>query len=239
MATKLNIYRLSENAVTIQFGNNISEDMLNIIKAYNSLLHSTPFQGFIATTPAYATLTVFFDYFTVQEVAGLTGSSCFENVCNYLNKLNEKLTSAAPQVKGNIIEIPVCYSNEFGTDMAEVSTHTRLSACDIVQKHTASVYVVHMIGFIPGFAYLGGMDEQLSTPRKKKVNPSTRAGAVGIAGQQTGIYPIATPGGWQIIGCTPVTMFDISNQQPSLLKAGDRVRFKSISKDEFENYTQQ
>lgn len=232
----LHIYQLNESAVTIEFGNEISESLLHTITTYNNLLYQKPFDGFITAIPAYSTLTVFFDYLKVFN-SSLPGGRCLGKVSRYLSGLAEAVQEETTLVTNRIVEIPVCYDNDMGTDISEVSRHTGLSTDEIVKLHTANVYVVHMIGFIPGFAYLGGMDKQLAIPRKANVNAAVPAGAVGIAGEQTGIYPLKTPGGWQIIGRTPVSMFNINDQQPSLLKAGDMVKFKSISKQEFEQYS--
>jgi inhibitor of KinA len=225
------IYYLSEQAVTIEFGQEIAEYLLNAISGFNNLLHAQPFPGFRTTVPAYATLTVFYDPVLVYR-ADLPGTDCFEKVSGYLNSLNQQ-KKTTKSVKGNTITIPVCYGGDFGPDLEEVAVLHQLSTADVIKLHSLVTYMVFMIGFVPGFAYLGGMDERLITPRKATPRKAVPAGAVGIAGQQTGVYPLQTPGGWQIIGQTPVKLFDANREQPSLLKAGDMVKFKPIDINEF------
>jgi inhibitor of KinA len=132
------------------------------------------------------------------------------------------------------IEIPVCYGGAFGPDLAVVAAQARLSLEEVIARHAAPNYLVHMIGFAPGFPYLGGLDARLATPRKAAPRPLVPAGSVGIAGGQTGIYSLPTPGGWQLIGRTPLRLFDPARSQPSLLRAGLRLRFVPISKAEFQ-----
>jgi inhibitor of KinA len=162
----------------------------------------------------------------------LPGAGCFEKVSGYLNNLNAQQKAAEPAT-GDIVTIPVCYGGSFGPDLAEVAGLHQLSIAEVIQLHSAVVYKVYMIGFMPGFAYLGGMDERLSTPRKVTPRKSVPAGAVGVAGGQTGVYPLESPGGWQIIGQTPVRLFDLNRREPSLLKPGDTVIFKAIDSKEF------
>jgi inhibitor of KinA len=225
------IYYLSETAVTVEFGQQIAEGLLNAVNSLNLLLHQQPFPGFNTTVPAYSTLTVFYDPFVVIK-SDLPGLSCLAKVSGYLGDLNLQMKTTN-SVKGDIITIPVCYGGAFGPDLAEVAGFNQLSIAEVIKLHTAATYKVYMIGFVPGFAYLGGMDELLATPRKATPRKLVPAGAVGIAGQQTGVYPLDTPGGWQIIGQTPLKMFDLDRGQPSLLKAGDIVIFKSIDIQEF------
>jgi inhibitor of KinA len=225
------IYYLSEFAVTVEFGQKIAENLLNAVNRLNELLYRQPFTGFHTTVPAYSTLTVFYDPVLVVK-ADLPGADCFEKVSAYLDNLNlQKKT--ADTIKGGTIIIPVCYGENFGPDLEEVANLHQISPGEVIKLHSAATYKVYMIGFVPGFAYLGGMDERLATPRKATPRKSVPAGAVGIAGGQTGVYPLATPGGWQIIGQTPVSLFDVNRGQPSLLKPGDTVLFKPIGLNEF------
>jgi inhibitor of KinA len=225
------IYSLSEKAITIEFGGNISEDLLQKITSFNQLVHQYPFAGFCTTVPAYTTLSIFFDPIKVSQ-SELFGATCFEKVSNYVNELKNKEGNTIVLI-ANKITIPVCYDDIFGPDIQEVASLNRLTIEEVIHLHSSALYKVYMIGFIPGFAYLGGMDAQLNTPRKATPRKAVPSGAVGIAGQQTGIYPLETPGGWQIIGQTPLKLFDANRMQPSLLKAGDQVVFKSIDLQEF------
>ena len=135
--------------------------------------------------------------------------------------------TAATEHEGRLVEIPVVYGGRFGEDLAEVAAFHQTTAAEIVKRHTAPVYTVFMMGFQPGFPYLGGLPENLHTPRRATPRTEVPAGSVGIGGSQTGMYPFASPGGWQIIGRTSVALFDAQKQPPTLLAAGDRVRFRA------------
>jgi KipI family sensor histidine kinase inhibitor len=134
-----------------------------------------------------------------------------------------------------VIEIPVCYGGDYGPDLDEVAAYHQMSVDEAIELHRRPVYTVYMIGFTPGFPYLGGLDERLVTPRKKEPRQRVPAGSVGIADRQTGIYSADSPGGWQIIGRTPATLFDLTRTEPFLLQAGDRVQFIPVSKAAFES----
>jgi inhibitor of KinA len=132
------------------------------------------------------------------------------------------------------VEIPVCYGGDFGPDLKSVADRNGLTPDEVVTIHCKSTYPVYMIGFAPGFPYLGGMSERISAPRLDTPRERIPAGSVGIAGTQTGVYPIETPGGWRLIGRTPLRLFDAVRDPPSLLQAGDRVRFTAIERGEFD-----
>ena len=131
------------------------------------------------------------------------------------------------------ITIPVCYDEEFGLDIERVMTHTSLTAEEIIQRHTKPLYTVYMMGFLPGFPYLGQLDETLATPRLATPRRSVAKGSVGIGGNQTGIYPLESPGGWNMIGKTPIELFSIDRSEPFFLQAGDSLQFVPIKKSEF------
>jgi inhibitor of KinA len=226
------IYPISESAVTIEFGNTIDEGLMDRIGRFNQLLHQKPFPGMYDIVPAYTTLSVFFDPMVLFYRDELPGAGCFEKISGYLKGLKEEI-GPAPSVENEIVNIPVCYGGALGPDLEYVASYHQLTVGDVIRLHSTAVYKVYMIGFIPGFAYMGGLIDLLETPRKDTPRKAVPAGAVGIAGKQTGIYPLETPGGWQIIGQTPVKLFDANREQPALLKAGDRVKFEQISLSEF------
>nr|WP_315421222.1 5-oxoprolinase subunit PxpB [uncultured Pedobacter sp.] len=232
----IEIYGLSEKSVTITFGMAIDNGLLRLITDFNQLLLQNPFPGFITTVPAYTTLTVFFDPLSVM-LSDLPGEVCFEKVSAYLNEIAQIKREKSKVIADKVV-IPVCYGGNFGPDLSTVARTNNLSETEVIDIHTDGEYVVFMIGFVPGFAYMGGMDTRLSTPRKEVPNAKISAGSVGIAGNQTGIYPMETPGGWQVIGRTPLKMFDVTRSQPSLLKGGDLVTFKSVDIDEFNAYAE-
>jgi inhibitor of KinA len=218
--------------VTIEFGNTIDESLMNRIGSFNRLLHQHPFGGMCDTVPAYTTLTVFFDPMVVIWQDQLPGKSVFEKVSGYLQKLSNE-ENVSPVDDSPVITIPVCYGASLGPDLEYVAGYHHLKTEEVIGLHSAAIYKVYMIGFIPGFAYMGGLNDLLETPRKNSPRRAVPAGAVGIAGKQTGIYPLETPGGWQIIGQTPVKLFDAARRQPSLLKAGDRIKFEPTSLSDF------
>jgi inhibitor of KinA len=234
-ANPLVFYPLGENALTIEFGSIIDEAISNRVTAFNRLLNQMPFPGMYQTVAAYATLTVFFDPVTVISQKDITGTTCFEKVRNYLQGI--EIEDAQNQADdGDVITIRVCYGGEYGPDLQYVAEYHQLSPEEVIQLHSAAVYKVYMIGFVPGFAYMGGLDARLETPRKAMPRNAVQPGSVGIAGAQTGIYPLETPGGWQIIGRTPLKMFDAARKQPALLNAGDRVKFEPVDSADFEKY---
>ena len=147
-----------------------------------------------------------------------------------LVELEMQVLSAWPQlaaagIQGRQIEIPVAYGGESGPDLAEVARHTGLSPAEVVKRHSAGDYVVYLLGFLPGFAFMGGLAPELATPRRKEPRVAVPARSVGIGGEQTGIYPLVSPGGWQLIGRTSLEMFDPAAAEPTRLRPGDRVRF--------------
>ena len=146
-----------------------------------------------------------------------------------------KLNIPVSEESKSLLTIPVCYDDEYAPDLQHICETKKISKEALVSIHTSKTYRVYMLGFLPGFAYMGELDEAISFPRKKQPG-ITAAGSVGIAGRQTGIYPLQSPGGWQIIGRTPLKIFDAAKENPTYLKAGDEVRFISISKHEFNHY---
>lgn len=147
-----------------------------------------------------------------------------------LDTLSQRVLKSWPKLgstasEGRMVEIPVVYGGSAGPDLDNVARHTGLSTKEVIERHSSAEYVVYFLGFLPGFAYMGGLDASLATPRHTTPRVSIPAGSVGIGGEQTGIYPMASPGGWQLIGRTALQLFDPSQQPPTLLRPGDRVRF--------------
>jgi inhibitor of KinA len=229
--TPFTVYPISEKAVTIEFGNSINQHLLYKITAFAELLQQNPFAGMTGMVPAYSTLTVYFDPLIIAK-ADVPGNTALEKVTAHLDRLKQHPIKGTIR-ESAIITIPVCYGEDFGPDMEEVARINDLTTDEVIRLHGSVTYLVHLIGFMPGFAYLGGMPQAIMAPRKARPRPNVPAGAVGIAGLQTGIYPLQSPGGWQIIGQTPLKMFDTGRSEPGLLKAGDRVKFEAINLSEF------
>jgi inhibitor of KinA len=212
----LRIYPISEQALTIAFSEQISEASSLQVLQLHQRLQSAPFPGFIESVPAYGSLTVYFSDAIKSQ----------EELCEADGDLQ------AGEMRQHLI--PVCYAPEYGSDLQEVSEFTRLSTEEIVQLHTSLTFRVYMIGFVPGFAYMGILPPELEMPRRKTPRLEVPAGSVAIAGLQTGIYPAWIPGGWNIIGRTPWKLFDKNANPCSRLSAGDLVRFESITPEAFE-----
>ena len=187
-------------------------------------IKSKPFPGLIDLIPSYRSLLIQYD----------------PGLCSYealLNLIEGRLASFVEiqDREFRLLEIPVCYGVEFGPDLEEVAACHGLTTEEVVRLHATPVYQVYLIGFTPGFPFLGGLDPRLFTPRKKTPRKCVPAGSVGLADQQTGIYSLDSPGGWQLIGRTPVKLFDLNREDPFFLKPGDQVRFRPIGPDEFGN----
>ena len=235
VAEPFTIYSLCEYAVTLEFNKGITEQTLDDIVAFHTLLNQQPFDGFETAVPAYATLSVFFDPVQVMQSIHLQGTNCFQRVSAYLQTLRQAVVrdKVRKDQEPPVVTIPVCYGGEFGPDLEEVAHRSGLSPNEVIQQHSSAMYRVYLIGFTPGFPYLGGLPASLATPRKQTPRASVPRGSIGIAGQQTGIYPQNTPGGWQIIGRTAQSLFDVKNRPPALLKVGDHVIFRPITPDQF------
>ena len=226
------IISLGDAALTIDFGNLINESInKKVITLFHNLQHK-PIQGMVEAVPAYSSLTIYYDVISLYKNIP-DGKTVFEWMKDQTEKyLKEKIETENKEEVTVII--PVCYDKEFASDIDHIAAKKNISPEEIVQIHTSRSYRVYMLGFLPGFAYMGEVDDIIIIPRKPTPQ-NVIAGSVGIAGQQTGVYPLNSPGGWQIVGRTPVKMFDKEKKEPTLVKAGDHVRFISISKDEFEN----
>ncbi|MGN9863721.1 5-oxoprolinase subunit PxpB [Bacillus swezeyi] len=226
---------LGDSAVIIQLGTDISEQTQRVASALTKQLENDPFPGFIECVPAFTSVTVFYHPFEVyQQMKNSTAfDSPYEKVKTLIKKSLQELT-IEEEAEKRTIEIPVCYGGRFGPDLEEVARINGLTPKEVIDIHTADEYLVYMIGFAPGFPYLGGMSEKIAAPRRSSPRTSIPAGSVGIAGMQTGVYPLSTPGGWQLIGNTPLDLFRPHEQPPSLLKAGDVVKFVRVTEEEYE-----
>ncbi|WP_428911437.1 5-oxoprolinase subunit PxpB [Niallia sp. Krafla_26] len=228
------LFPLSDHGIIIELGEEIDDDIQSHIRVISSYLEEHPFYWMIEYVPAFTTVTIYYD----PQAIYLNDSSTlpFEFVREQINEMLTRIQYAIPNQKTNIIEIPVLYGGKWGPDIEFVANSNHLSIEEVINLHTANLYQVYMIGFAPGFPYLGGLSPKLATPRRQSPRLAIPSGSVGIAGAQTGVYPLETPGGWQIIGRTPLQLFRPKDHPPSLLKAGDQIRFKSINEEEFFNW---
>ena len=227
------IFPISDSALTIDFGNIIDESTNSKVLSLFRSFQMNPPEGVIEVVPAYSSLTIYYDVFQISKSIP-PDQTVFEWLSWDLEE-RVQLPLETNDKDSRQIEIPVCYENEFAPDMEGLSARNGLSIEEVIHIHCSKQYRVYMLGFLPGFSYMGEVDERISIPRKSQPKP-VEAGSIGIAGRQTGIYPFSSPGGWQIIGRTPLRLFDPAKEEPTLLKAGDMVRFTSIRKNEFENY---
>ena len=222
----MRIFPLGDSALTIEFGTEISLE-LNA-KALNlaSHLSRSPFDGFIEAVPAYSSLTVYYDPIVVKRSAKAE-SSAFEVIEQQANIAAENVSSEL-SANSPIIEIPVDCDEPSSPDIGRVADHCGLSRDEVLDAFLAQPYRVYMLGFLPGFAYMGNVDERIAAPRLDSPRIKVLSGSIGIAGRQTGIYPLESPGGWNIIGRTTLQIFDPTSDQPCLLRPGDQVRFVRV-----------
>lgn len=209
-------------ALNVEFGNEISEDIVRWVLALAKKLKENPIKGVTECVPTYRSLLIYYDPCLISHRYLLHS---IKKYISYLNIMDKK--------EKRIHLIPVCYGGEYGKDIGYVCKHVNMSEEDVILMHSSKDYLIYMLGFLPGFAYLGGLNESLVTPRLE--NPRTRipAGSVGIGGNQTGIYPIVSPGGWRLIGRTPMKPYDPLREQIILYEAGDYIRFVPITPEKF------
>ncbi|MEJ8843422.1 5-oxoprolinase subunit PxpB [Lacibacter sp. H375] len=224
------IIPVNESSLLICFGEVIHEDVHARVTQAKASIEANPFPGFVETVPAYTSLAVYYNPVEVEK----KNDSASTTVLQILQQLLEINNTDHLFTNGAQIELPVCYDPLFAPDLTATAEALKLSVEELINIHAGKIYKVFMIGFTPGFPYMGTVDERIFTQRKTQPRLKVEPGSVAIAGNQTGIYPFATPGGWNIIGRTPLLLFDRNRSNPFLLKAGDEVKFKQISKEEFE-----
>ena len=220
---KPTISPVGDRAISIDFGQVIDPTINRHIRQTIERIKELQLDGIIELVPTYCALLVEYDamLYSYSEICNIIEPTLEEGMANTTNELV------------TVVEVPTVYGGEFGPDLRFVASHNHLSEDEVISIHSGTDYLVYMLGFIPGFTYLGGMDPRIATPRLSSPRTLIPAGSVGIAGEQTGTYPSDSPGGWQIIGRTPVTMYDMSKAQAALLKAGDYVRYVPIDESEF------
>ena len=214
---------VGDTGLLASFEQRISQSVSVAVAALNTRVAAAAIPGVVETVPAFATLLIFYDPLVTE----------YDAVAAAVQKLAKAPGSDTAAGEGRLVEIPVCYGGTFGPDLPFVAEHAGLTEKEVMELHAGREYRIYMLGFLPGFPYLGGLDERLFTPRLASPRTAIPAGSVGIGGEQTGVYPIASPGGWQLIGRTPLKLFDPSvGRLP--YAAGDRIRFCPITQDEFD-----
>jgi inhibitor of KinA len=221
---KLAYFPLGDTGIQLLFSDTISEETNHTIKKFVTYLEKNPIQGIVELVPAYVTLTI---YYRPEQIT-------YYDLRETLHDIHMKLQKRIELAPSFVYEIPTLYGGEVGEDLSYVAAHNGICEEEVTAIHSSQDYLIYMMGFVPGFPYLGGVPKNIATPRRKEPRLKVMPGSVGIAGEQTGIYPLETPGGWQIIGQTPLKLYDPNNStNPILLSAGDYLRFVPINKDEF------
>ena len=216
-------FPLGDSAFLIKAGDDISLETHQIIRSLVRAIKDENIEGVIEFVPAYNEIVIYYNPLKL-------------NYIGLLDKLKfiVRNINISEIIKPDLIHIPVCYENEFSPDIEIVAKKNNLTVKEVIQIHSSVDYLVYMLGFTPGFCYLGGMSEKIKTPRKENPREKIEAGSVGIAGNQTGIYPIDSPGGWQLIGKTPLKLFDSDRNPEFLIEAGNYIRFCPVSKMEYD-----
>ncbi len=230
---KLSVYALGDHAIVFALAPSVDTTTVNAISQLNQFIKSKNIVGIVDTIPSYHTLTLIYDpnkfLFPISNFSTQLISFC----TNVISAFDEQPTQLL-QNETNIINVPVCYDSAFALDIEKISEQKNISVQEIINIHTADIYEVYSIGFLPGFTYMGIVHESIQIPRHEKPRMHVTAGSVGIAGLQTGIYPTNSPGGWQIIGRTPWKVFDPNPNKLAKFKVGDRIQFYPISKIDFD-----
>ncbi|CAN5422668.1 5-oxoprolinase subunit PxpB [soil metagenome] len=229
MSIPYNIYSNGDHAISVSFGNEISIATHKKVIALFHQLKSAEINGVKDIIPAYTTFTIVYDIQIIKKQTQLSVYAYMHEKLECLLKATEVQPALYP-----CVEIPVCYDAVFGIDLPAMSAQKKMPVEEIIQIHASTQYLVYMLGFLPGFAYMGTVDDRIATARLSTPRTHVAAGSVGIAGNQTGIYPLDSPGGWNIIGRTPLLLFNTTKEQPCLLQPGNRIKFVPINKEEFE-----
>ena len=212
-----------DSALVIEFGNEISVDINKKNRKMMDDIKKENIDGIVELVPTYCSLLINYDVLKIDY------NTLVEKLKTFLN--NNLETAEGEEV--TLVEIPTLYNDEVGPDLSYVAEHNKLSKEEVIKIHTGTDYLVYMLGFMPGFTYLGGMSEKIATPRLESPRLQIYPGSVGIAGKQTGMYPSMSPGGWRIIGRTPLKLYNPDSDTPVYISSGDYVRYVSISEEEY------
>lgn len=216
-----------DRGLVVEFGNEISEDINNRVHAFAGQIASKKIKGIIEVVPTFRSLMIYYDPARISYSKLVRALSTIQ--------VSENDTDDS---KKKVLQIPCCYEAPFGEDLADMEQILGLSRQEIIQIHSSVNYKIYMLGFLPGFVYLGGLDPRIETPRLKTPRVKIEAGSVGIGGNQTGVYPVASPGGWRLIGNTPVKFYDPESKEPFLCQAGEYIHFVPVTYEEYRHIEQ-
>lgn len=222
MYDKIKYLSAGDKAVVMEFGNEISKDINAKIRNVVKSVEEAKVDGIVELLPTYRSLMIMYDPLKIE----------YSELISTLDSMSSKQVDNEEE-KIKIVEFPTVYGGEYGPDINFVAEHNNIAVDEVIKIHTGTDYLVYMMGFTPGFTYLGGMSDKIVTPRLASPRTKIPAGSVGIAGAQTGMYPSETPGGWQLIGRTPLKLYDSDKEPPVMLSAGDYVRYVSVSEEEY------
>jgi inhibitor of KinA len=224
---------LGDSAIVVQLAEpGATEPLIREVLHAQRVLEAAEIPGVVEITTAFTTVTIFYDPLRVPGGAASMFASLEERIRSALSAAGS--VERASSAEGRAVDIPVCCAPEFALDVAEIAQHCAMEPREVVRLYVSAEYRVGCIGFTPGFPYLVGLPAALVTPRRATPRTNVPAGSVAIGGNQAGIYPLQSPGGWNVIGRTPLRLFDVTRETPGLLRAGDCVRFREISLEEFE-----
>jgi inhibitor of KinA len=215
---------LGDCAIVVGFGDDATAEANLTVRQFERRLDAASLPGVVETVPAFTTVTIVYDPIRAR----------YEQLAAAVGQMLAESPSEIEDLDTRTVGIPVHYGGDFGPDLGFVASHNELTEQQVIEIHSQPTYLVYMIGFAPGFPYLGGMSERIAAPRRDNPRASIPVGSVGVAGRQTGVYSIETPGGWQLIGRTPLRLFRPEEERPSLLEAGDEVRFDPITRSEYD-----
>lgn len=223
MQSNIRILTAGDSSILVEFGKEISEEINRKITATVQLMKKQNIEGVVDVIPAFCSLLINYDPRVIA----------YEDIKERIQALLKVEVKGSAGIK-RIYEIPVCYGGEYGPDLLNIAKNAGLSEEEVIKIHSGRDYLIYMLGFLPGFCYLGGLDERIHTPRLANPRLKISAGSVGIGGSQTGIYPLDSPGGWQLMGMTPVKTYDPEREVPILVEAGDYIRFVPVDEEEYQ-----
>ncbi|MCA0970486.1 5-oxoprolinase subunit PxpB [Halobacillus litoralis] len=224
---KVSYAPLGDTGMQVVFGTEISKETNQMIRRMTDHLKTHPIEGVTEWVPAYTTLTLYYN------PSVITYRALQDSLQRIFQNVQEQREAASASL---VYILPTYYGGE---DLSFVAEKNGLTEEEVVRIHSSEDYLIYMMGFVPGFPYLGGMSDQIATPRRDDPRPEIAPGSVGIAGSQTGVYPLTSPGGWQLIGRTPVKLYDPDQEEPILLESGHYIRFEPVSKDEYDRIEQE